>query len=65
MTPSLSPRQREVLSHIANGLAVKEAARAIGIDYGTTKVHLLLARNKLGASSNAHAVALAVRGGLI
>ncbi len=61
----LSPRQREVLQHVANGLCVKQAAERAGIQYSTAKTHLQVTYLKLGASGDAHAVAIALRKGLI
>lgn len=61
---NLSPRQREALQFIAAGNAPKNAAD-LGIAYGSLKVHLALAYAKLGARNSAHAVAIALRRGLI
>jgi DNA-binding NarL/FixJ family response regulator len=38
--PSLSDREREVLSHVAQGLANKQIARSLGTSERTVKVHL-------------------------
>ena len=38
--PALSDREREVLAHVARGLANKQVARALGISERTVKVHL-------------------------
>ncbi|GAA5022194.1 response regulator transcription factor [Terrabacter aeriphilus] len=38
--PTLSGREREVLSHVAQGLANKQIARTLGISERTVKVHL-------------------------
>lgn len=65
MTPELSNRQREVLAMLAIGKHAKEAARDMGLEYGTVKMHLERARLKLGARTRPHAVAIAIRAGLI
>ena len=61
---NLSPRQREVLSHLAAGYTPKQHDR-LGIAYGTFRTHSQLAYRKLGARNDAHAVAIALRRGLI
>lgn len=61
----LSPRQREVLAFIAAGNAPKNSKDVLGISYGTFKSHLLMAYTKLGARNDAHAVAIALRKGII
>lgn len=61
---TLSPRQRDVLKHIADGYRPKQHDR-LGIAYGTFREHLMVAYRKLGANNDAHAVAIALRRGLI
>lgn len=61
----LSPRQREVIAFIAAGHAPKNCRDIIGISYGTFRSHLLVAYAKLGARNDAHAVAIALRTGVI
>ena len=62
---ALSPRETEVLQHIANGLANKQIAVELGISETTVKSHIGSLFEKLGASHRAHAVALALRHRLI
>ncbi len=62
---ALSPRETEVLQHIANGLANKQIAVELGISETTVKTHIASLFEKLGASHRAHAVALALRHRLI
>ncbi len=57
----LSAREREVLGHLAEGLATKQIARAMGVTERTVKFHVTSIFTKLGASNRAQAVALAAR----
>ena len=59
MSPSLSRREIEVLTHVALGQTSKEIAGALGIGERTVNWHLERVFVKLGAGSRAEAVALA------
>jgi DNA-binding CsgD family transcriptional regulator len=61
MASHLSPRQREILDLVAEGRTSKEIAVALGISESTVNWHLANAFDRLGASSRAEAVALAIR----
>jgi NarL family two-component system response regulator LiaR len=61
----LSPREREVLALIAQGLNNEEIAERLVISPSTAKNHVSACIQKLGASNRAEAAALAVRNGLI
>jgi len=61
----LSPREREVLRLLAQGLANKQIARSLTITERTVKFHVTSILNKLGADNRAQAVALAARRGLL
>ena len=61
----LSPREREVLRLVAEGLGDKEIAAALAISPRTVGRHLENLRAKLGVDSRAAAAALAVRQGLV
>jgi DNA-binding CsgD family transcriptional regulator len=61
MASQLSPRQREILNLVAEGRTSKEIAVALGISESTVNWHLANAFERLGASSRAEAVALAIR----
>ncbi len=61
----LTPREREVLALVANGLPNKAIARELGISEHTAKFHVGSLLGKLGASSRAEAVMLATRRGLL
>ena len=57
----LSPRQREILALVAAGRTSKEIASALGISESTVNWHLANVFARLGASSRAEAVAIAMR----
>lgn len=57
----LSPREREVLQLVADGMSTKQAAVELGIAESTVKTYLRTIFEKLGALHRAHAVALALR----
>ena len=63
--PALTPREREVLSMLAEGLPNKLIAARLGISEHTVKTHLEAIFEKLGASTRAEAVALGVRRGML
>jgi DNA-binding NarL/FixJ family response regulator len=52
---SLSGREREVLAHVAQGLANKQIARALGISERTVKVHLGNVFRRIGVSDRTSA----------
>ena len=56
----LTPGQHRILRKIALGLTGTEAAEELGISNETVKRQLAITRSKLGASTTAHAVAIAV-----
>jgi len=61
---SLSPREREILTHIARGASNKEVARDLGIAEATVKIHVQHILRKLNLSSRVQAaVYLAGRSG--
>lgn len=61
----LTPREREILQLIAQGLPNKSIALELGISEHTVKFHVGSILDKLGASSRAEALARAARAGLI
>ncbi|MFN2565824.1 MAG: response regulator transcription factor [Gemmatimonadaceae bacterium] len=63
--PALTPREREILAMLADGLPNKLIASRAGISEHTVKTHLEAIFEKLGASTRAEAVARAVRSGLL
>ena len=66
-TPSLNlaPSEIRAIQLAAAGLTVQEAADHAGISPESQKAQLTLARQKLGAKNTAHAVAIAIRAGIL
>jgi two-component system nitrate/nitrite response regulator NarL len=63
--PVLSPREREVLELIAEGLSAPDVAKRLHVSPATVKTHLQSLYEKLGVSDRAAAVASAMRNGLL
>lgn len=61
----LTPREQEVLAQMSLGLGNREIAQALHISPHTAKFHVAQIIAKLDASSRAHAVAKALRAGLV
>jgi DNA-binding NarL/FixJ family response regulator len=59
MRESLSPREREVLQLIADGLPARQIAQRLGISYSTVRTHVRSISSKLGAHSTVNAVVTA------
>jgi two-component system, NarL family, nitrate/nitrite response regulator NarL len=64
-TPTLSPREREVLDFIAQGLSTPEIAAELYLAPSTVKTHVQRLYEKLGVGDRAAAVAAAMRRGLL
>jgi DNA-binding NarL/FixJ family response regulator len=64
-TPAISPREREVLALLAEGLAVAQIASTLFISESTAKTHISKLYDKLGAGNRAQALMTALRLGLI
>jgi DNA-binding CsgD family transcriptional regulator len=58
---SLSPREREILGLLAQGLSNKELARALSVSENTIKTHLANLYAKLGVGRRTQALAVAQR----
>lgn len=68
MTPSgpqLSPREKEVLALLAEGLGVSAIARQLFVSESTAKTHISKIYEKLGAANRAQAIMIAIRQGLL
>lgn len=61
----MQPKTKEVLTLKANGLSSKQAASKLGLHRRTIEWHVKKACNELGANNAIHAVALAMKNGLI
>ncbi len=64
-TPPLSPREREILALMAEGLVNKIIAARLGISEHTVKTHIASIFQKLDAETRAEAVAIGARSGVI
>jgi DNA-binding NarL/FixJ family response regulator len=63
--PQLSPREKEVLGLLADGLGVSAISKQLFISESTTKTHISKVYEKLGAGNRAQALMTAMRLGLI
>jgi len=63
--PQLSPREKDVLQLLADGLGVAEVSRKLYISESTAKTHISKLYEKLGAANRAQAIMSALRLGLI
>lgn len=57
--PTLTPRERDILTHLAQGLPNREIARTLFISEATVKTHLRRIYDKLGVDTRAAAVSVA------
>ncbi|MCB1878121.1 MAG: response regulator [Chromatiales bacterium] len=60
----LTPREREILCHLAEGQSNKVIARNLGISDGTVKLHVKAVLRKLNVHSRVEAAVIAVEQGL-
>lgn len=65
LAPPLTPRERQVLGMVAEGLPNKIIAARLGISEHTVKTHLAALFEKLGVSTRTEAVARGARLGLL
>jgi DNA-binding NarL/FixJ family response regulator len=64
-TRLLSPREREILGLLSQGLSGEQAAEKLFLSSETVRTHVRNAMSKLNASTRVHAVALALQRGEI
>lgn len=62
--PALTPRESEVLAHVADGLSHDEIGKQLSISPETVRTHVRKACERLNARTRTHAVATALRLGL-
>jgi DNA-binding NarL/FixJ family response regulator len=62
---ALTPREREVMSLVANGLSNHQIAERLTVSPATAKTHVSRAMTKLGARDRAQLVVLAYETGLV
>lgn len=62
---NLTPREKEVLDHLAKGFLYKEIAEAMGISYDTVHTHIRKIYEKLHVRSRTEAVAKHLRRGMV
>jgi DNA-binding NarL/FixJ family response regulator len=62
--PALTPRETEVLAHVADGLSQEEIGNRLSISPETVRTHVRKACERLNARTRTHAVATALRLGL-
>jgi DNA-binding NarL/FixJ family response regulator len=65
ITTPLTPKEVQILTHIAEGNSNKRIANILGIIEQTIKNHVSAILRKLNANDRAHAVFIAIRNGLI
>lgn len=63
MVKGLSPRQTQVLKHVANGLLNKQIAGELGLAEKTVKMHRAILMQRLGLHTTADLIRLAVEAG--
>ncbi len=62
---TLTPRELEILRHLATGLTAQDISRRLNIATGTVRTHVHRVLSKLGARSQLEAVAIARDHGVV
>ena len=63
--PTPSPRELEILAHLARGATDGQVAAMLGLSPATVQTHVRNAKAKLGARTRTQAVAMAIARELI
>jgi len=63
--PALTPRERDVLGALAEGLTDKEIASRLHLSSETVRTHMVNILGKLGVHSRVQALLVALRQGLV
>lgn len=61
----LTPREKEVISLMAQWKSRQETATALGIDYETVRTHLFNIRRKFNVNKTTKAIVIAMSQGII
>jgi DNA-binding NarL/FixJ family response regulator len=61
----LTPRERDILLHLAQGMSNEEIARSLVVEVSTVKSHLARMMPKLGVRSRLHAAVWAYQNGVV
>jgi DNA-binding CsgD family transcriptional regulator len=61
----VTPREVQVLTYLSYGMDTRATAELLGLAPSTVETHYRKAKRKLRAKTRAHAVALAIRQGLL
>jgi DNA-binding CsgD family transcriptional regulator len=65
MPQSLTDRETEIMTLVASGRTDAEVAACLGVSPKTANFHMENVKRKLGSTTRIHAVALALRDGLV
>lgn len=61
----ITPREREILTHIAAGLSTKEIGVKVGLSANTVEVHRHNMLKRTGYRNSVELVAASIKGGII
>lgn len=62
---TLTPREVEIIQHVARGQLDKELAFELGITHGTARKHLQAVREKLNLRNRVEVTLYAIREGIV